>query len=107
MLENEITMTVSHPRCEYLENPLAIGTVYPRLSWSLQSGQRGDRQTAYQILVASSEELLRDDKGDMWDSGKVTSDETINIIYEGAPLKSRVRCWWKVRSWNCENQVSP
>ena len=87
MLENEITMTVSLQRCEYLENPLAIGTLEPRLSWSLQSGQRGEKQAAYQILVASSEEFLRDDNGDMWDSGKVTSDETVNIIYAGAPLK--------------------
>ena len=100
-------MTVHQLRCEYLENPLSIGTVEPRLSWNLQSGQRGDKQTAYQILVASSEELLKNDAGDMWDSGKVTSDETLNITYAGAPLNSRTRCWWKVRSWNCENQTSP
>ena len=106
MTTNNI-MTVNHPRCEYLENPLSIGTVEPRLSWNLQSGQRGDKQTAYQILVASSEEILKGDAGDMWDSGKVTSNETLNIIYAGSPLNSRVKCWWKVRAWNFENRVSP
>ncbi len=57
-------------------------------------------QTAYQILVASSPEPLSDGKGDLWDSGKVMSDESSQIVYAGAPLVSREMCFWKVRTWH-------
>jgi len=57
------------------------------------------RQTAYQILVASSEELLKDGKADLWDSGKVESDQSIHLEYHGKPLESRMECHWKVRTW--------
>src|SRR3954465_8961717 len=63
-------------RCEYLNNPLGIDATAPRLSWIITSNQRGEMQTAYQILVASSPKLLSSDKGDLWDSGKVSSDES-------------------------------
>jgi alpha-L-rhamnosidase len=62
-------------------------------------GQRGLKQTAYQILVASSEELLKQDKGDLWDSGKVMSDQSVNVEYAGKSLTSNQRCFWKVRVW--------
>ena len=57
-------------------------------------------QTAYQVLVASSEELLKKDKGDLWDSGKVESDQSIQVEYAGKPLESRMQCHWKVRVWD-------
>src|SRR3989339_502441 len=63
-------------QCEYLTNPLGIDTNVPRLSWEFASDTnftRGTRQTVYQVIVASSEALLIKDKGDLWDSGKVTS----------------------------------
>jgi alpha-L-rhamnosidase len=66
-------------RCEYLANPLGIDVTEPRLSWVIESTHRGERQTAYQILVASSEELLAKAQGDLWDSGKVVSDQSIQI----------------------------
>ncbi|HEY4414123.1 MAG TPA: family 78 glycoside hydrolase catalytic domain [Verrucomicrobiae bacterium] len=87
-------------RCEYLSNPLGIGTVEPRLSWILVSQERGEKQTGYQILVASSEKLLNDDVGDIWDSGKVMSDESSQVAYQGKPLVSRQQCYWKVRAWD-------
>lgn len=80
-------------RCEYLSNPLGIDLAQPRLSWVLRpssAGARGERQTAYRVLVASTPQLLRDDMGDLWDSGKVSSDETIHIEYSGKPLGSRM-----------------
>jgi hypothetical protein len=49
---------------------------------------RGIRQTAYRIVVASSEGLLKKDQGDLWDSGRVTSDESVNVAYAGKPLES-------------------
>ncbi|MBC8096970.1 MAG: family 78 glycoside hydrolase catalytic domain [Akkermansiaceae bacterium] len=87
-------------RCEYLTNPLGIDAASPRLSWIVTSNRRGEKQTAYHVLVASSVKLLADDKGDLWDSGKVTSDETSHIAYSGRPLLSRQSCFWKVRAWD-------
>ena len=100
-------MTVDRLRCEYLEDPLGIDVVEPRLSWLLECDRRGARQTAYQILVASSPDLLNRDTGDLWDSGKVASDETVLIPYDGKPLGSRVACWWKVRAWDESDAPTP
>ncbi len=91
---------VTNPRCEYLENPLGIDAIRPRLSWTIESDQRAQKQTAYQVLVAGSEEKLRSNQGDLWDSGKVASDETVQIYYAGVPLTSRQKCFWKVRVWD-------
>ena len=99
-------MKVTHLRCEYLENPLGIGVVPPRLSWILESYQRGQVQTAYRILVASSEENLNNDNGDLWDSGKVMSDQTAQVLYGGAGLKSRIRCFWKVCAWDRDGSMT-
>lgn len=87
-------------RCEYLTNPLGIGAESPRLSWVLVSDKRGEKQTAYQILVASSIKLLDSGTGDLWDSGKVSSDESSQIEYAGKTLLSRELCFWKVRVWD-------
>jgi alpha-L-rhamnosidase len=89
-------------RCEYLVNPLGIDTPQPRLQWVLESkpGERGRKQTAYQILVAASEAALTAGKGDLWNSGRVDSDQSAQIAYGGTSLPSRQRCWWKVRVWD-------
>ncbi len=93
-------IAVKNLRCEYLQNPLGIDASQPRLSWVLVSDQRGEAQTAYQVLVASSAEKLDAESGDLWDSGKVASDETAQIVYAGAPLTSRECCFWKARVWD-------
>lgn len=93
-------LTVGKLRCNYLYNPLGVETPNPRLSWVLFSQERGQRQTAYRILVASKKELLNDDIGDMWDTGVVKTDQSIHVIYEGKELKSRQRCYWKVKVWD-------
>src|ERR1019366_4843910 len=87
-------------RCEYLTNPLGIDAAQPRLSWILSSSQRNERQTAYQILVASSLKLLNQENGDLWDSGKVSAADSSQIVYAGTPLMSRQSCFWKVRAWD-------
>ncbi len=94
---------VTNLRCEYLVNPLGIDAAKPRLSWVIESDRRGERQTAYQVLVASTPELLAKDQGDLWDSGKVTSDQSIQVEYKGKPLTSRIRCFWKVKSWTAQS----
>jgi alpha-L-rhamnosidase len=91
---------VQNPRCEYAIDPLGIDVARPRLYWQLASSERNQRQAAYQVLVASSEKLLGENKGDMWDSGKVDSKDSTHIDYDGKPLKSTQQVFWKVRSWN-------
>src|ERR1700721_834763 len=96
-----------HPlRCEYLENPLGIDKASPHLSWQSDGPERNWRQVSYEILVASSAELLRAGKADIWASGKITSAESVGIVYRGPALESRRRYYWKVRVWDAEGQVS-
>lgn len=91
-------------KCEYRVNPLGIDAVRPRLSWMLESPGRGARQTAYHVLVASTPEILAQDKGDLWDSGKVASDQSTQLEYAGKALDSRVSCHWKVRAWDAADK---
>jgi alpha-L-rhamnosidase len=93
-------------RCEYLTDPLGLSASSPRLSWIVTSSDRGEKQTAYQILVASSVALLQAGQADLWDSGKVESEETSQIAYAGKGLVSRESCFWKVRSWNRDGVAS-
>ncbi len=93
-------------RCEYLVNPLGVDSLQPRLNWTLDSKARGQMQTAYQILVAGSSEALRKNQGDWWDTGKVASDQTIQLVYAGKPLRSGARVFWKVRVWDKDGQAS-
>ena len=81
------SVSVEKLRCEYRYDPLGIDIVRPRLSWILRSTQSEEKQTAYRVLVASREDFLQEDQGDLWDSGKVTSDSTIHVVYTGQPLK--------------------
>jgi alpha-L-rhamnosidase len=99
-------VNVERLRCEYLNDPQGIDVVKPRLSWIVQSDQRVERQIAYQVLVASSPELLANDQGDLWNSGRVDSDQTIQVEYAGNPLTSRMSCCWKVRAWDKAGQAS-
>lgn len=92
-----VEMRPARLRCEYLANPPAVNTDRPRLSWIVESDGRGVRQTAYQVLVAGSDEALAKDQGDLWDSGQVNSDETNQIVYSGKPLKPGQQAFWKVR----------
>ncbi|MEK6477414.1 glycoside hydrolase family 78 protein [Catalinimonas sp. 4WD22] len=93
-------------RCEYRENPLGIDDLQPRLSWIVTSGLRNQQQTAYHILVASTPEKLAGNEGDLWDSGKISSQVTNQISYEGKSLESRQDCYWKVRVWDQDGNAS-
>lgn len=86
-------------RVEYKENPFVDASL-PRLSWELEASSYGQYQTAYQVLVASSANLLDQDRGDLWDSGKVDTNATNQIEYQGIPIPARTRVYWKVRSWD-------
>jgi hypothetical protein len=99
-IEKQVRLTPGELTTEYLVDPLGIDIAEPRFSWKSTSSGRGQSQSAYQILVATSEKRLRQDRGDLWDSGKVASAESVNIAYGGKPLTSGQKCWWKVRCWN-------
>lgn len=92
--------------CEHLQNPAGIDVRQPRLSWILESDRHDQRQAAYRVLVASSPEQLAQQAGDLWDSGKVASDQSIFVEYNGAPLVSHQQCFWKVMVWNQDDQPS-
>lgn len=90
-------------KCEFIDNPAGIDLENPRLSWNIDisdSNRRGINQTAYQILVATSPEKLTKDEGDIWNSGKVLSEQMSQIKFAGDLLRSSRKYWWKVRAWN-------
>lgn len=93
-------------RCEYRREPLGIDAAAPRLSWQLESKERNQRQSAYRVMVASSESALAQNRGDLWDSGRIAISETLNIVYAGQPLHSGQRCYWKVQVWDQDRRVS-
>ena len=86
--------------CEHLENPIGIGIRQPRLSWKLRSDRIGEIQSAWQIRAASSASGLNANSPDLWDSGKVVSDQSVLIPWSGQPLGSRSRVFWQVRVWD-------
>lgn len=96
-------VTIDGLRCEYVTNPLGIEASHPRLSWMIRSDIRGQNQTAYQVMVAESLEKLDRNEGDIWDSKKVKSDQSIHVAFQGKKLGSQKRYYWKVRVWDKNN----
>ena len=101
-----VSLSAARLHCEYLDHPMGMDVPNPQLGWVLTSRERGDKQTAYQIIVASSPATLERNDGDDWDSGKVTSDESTLITYLGKPLVSLQTCFWKVRVWDQYDHAS-
>ena len=93
-------------KCEYRANPLGLDAPRPRLSWQLESKERGQSQTAYQVLAATSPDALAKGSGDLWDSGKVVSSGSGQVAYGGPPLRSGQRVYWQVRAWDREGSPS-
>ena len=93
-------------KCDHLSDPLAIDNTTPRFSWILQSPRQGAGQTAYQLLVASEKNRLTEEKADLWNSGKVVSNQSNGIVYDGQALQSRSGGYWKVRVWDESGTVS-
>ena len=96
-------------QAEHLDDPINLDATTPRLSWKLsatESSDRGIRQRAYRVLVASSAALLEKGEGDLWDSGRVSSEQSTLVSYAGSRLKSLQRCFWKVRVWDQNDRPS-
>ncbi|MDZ7342635.1 MAG: family 78 glycoside hydrolase catalytic domain, partial [candidate division KSB1 bacterium] len=94
-------------RCEYQTNPLGIDTPSPRFSWNVKNLIRGQCQTAYQVLVSTESSKLLLENGDCWNCGKILSDQTSQIVYQGLPLASFTRYYWRVRWWDQNDHPSP
>lgn len=78
----------------------------PKFSWIVPSLEENDYQTAYQISVASSASLLEQNNPDMWDSGKITNGNSVNIRYSGTRLQPNTTYYWKVKTWNKNGKPS-
>ena len=92
--------------CEYATDPIGIDCASPRFGWVLEAERRGQMQTAYRILVASSAHVLAAGEGDRWDSGRVASDRSVNVPYDGPSLASRERCFWSVQVFDGDGVAS-
>jgi alpha-L-rhamnosidase len=94
-------------RCEYLTNPLGIDSRIPKFNWVVNDPDRGEKQNAYQIIVASSQANIDAGTGDKWDSGMVASSQQTGVKYNGGALSSKTQYWWKVKTWDKDNNPSP
>lgn len=94
-------------RCEYQHNPTGIESPAPRLSWELVSDKRNVLQTAYRILVADQPELLKKNQGNIWDSNKINSSASIQVLFKGKKLMPAKVYYWKLMVWDNQNQTSP
>ena len=100
MAESSDSIQVAALYCDHAVNPPAVDHRKPTLGWILSSSRRGSRQSAYHILVSRNPDSLRRGIGDLWDSGKVDSDNSTDVVYGGAALASGEHCYWKVRVWD-------
>jgi alpha-L-rhamnosidase len=93
-------LTPGRLRVEHLTEPLGIDVAKPRFGWELTSPTRGDVQTAYQIVVGEDRAAVQKGAGSLWDSGRVASAETIDLLYAGKPLAAHQQLFWAVRTWD-------
>ena len=101
-----VLFSVADLKCENLINPLGIDNTSPHFSWKLKGDGWKQGQTYYEIQVSSDSLSLADDKADLWDTGKVKSDASVMVPYQGKQLNSRSMCYWRVRAWNSKKKVS-
>ena len=104
LAENTLGFNFRKMMVEYAENPIGIDESHPRFSWIVSSEKRNETQSAYQIIVASSINKLSTNHADLWDSGKIISQETIQHEYLPENLKSNSAYYWKIILWDGEGK---
>jgi len=90
----------SRLRTEQMPTPIGIDAAKPNFEWQSDTTTANWMQSAYEILVATSEKNLAPGRSDVWDSGRITSSDSVNIVYGGPALKSQTRYFWLVRVWD-------
>ncbi len=106
LLQSAAALSPGNLKTEYVDNPIGLDVLHPRLSWILSADGRAQKQTAYQVQVADSAETLASGHGVAWDSGKVDSDRNFGIVYGGPDLQSGSRHYWHVRVWDQDGRPS-
>ena len=104
--ENTSPFYLAELKCENLIDPLGIDNVTPHFSWKLKGDGWKGGQTYYEIQVASDSILLVQDKADLWNTGKLKSNASVMVPYQGKALTSRSLCYWRVRVWDAKKQAS-
>jgi len=94
---------ITELRVEYMKNPIGIGVRVPRFSWMLFGSGRGIKQGGYQIQVFEGDPLFQ---SMIWDSGRMSSEQSVHIRYDGASLKSRQTYHFRVRAWDVQERDS-
>lgn len=100
-------ISVNKTYCDYRQNPIGIDNKKPFFSWEIHSSLRNVKQIAYRVLVADDSLLLQKNYGNIWDTKKVLSGQSIQIIFSGKKLKSAKTYYWKVMVWNNYGKLSP
>src|SRR5690242_5178777 len=99
-------VSVKNLLCENKVSPLGIGMVHPLLTWQISSDQRNILQTAYEIRISENTADFNSEKGLVWNTGKVYSDQSVHIPYNGEALKSGTKYFWQVRVWDNRGNTS-
>jgi alpha-L-rhamnosidase len=99
-------LTVTNLKCEYKQNPIGIDVEKPRLSWQIESDNRGVSQSAYEIRTAATNKEVASGKNLIWGTGKVKSEQSIQVVYNGPVPESRQRVYWQVRIWDNSGKKS-
>ncbi|MGK6350907.1 family 78 glycoside hydrolase catalytic domain [Parapedobacter sp. DT-150] len=99
-------LVLANLTCDDKRNPVGIESGRPRLSWTILAERRSVKQTAYQIVVADDPEMLKQEKGNVWDSGKIDAGSSIQVPYAGKALTSAKKYYWKVKIWDNQGHVS-
>ncbi len=99
-------LSVINLQVENTANPLGVDNAIPTLSWQLQSNQKNVQQTAYQILVSDQEFFLYKNTGNIWDSKKIASSASLQIIYKGPPLIAAKKYYWQVKVWDNKGNMA-
>jgi len=100
------TVKVFDTKCGNLQTPIGVSEKKIKFSWKLESDKQNVRQSAYQIILSDDLKKLNSGEADIWNSGKVTSDASLQISYSGAPLVSSKKYYWKVKVWDNEGLES-
>lgn len=93
-------------KCQSTMEPIGIGEEQPSFSWKVESDERNDKQSAYQIIVADNQRNIKNGQGNIWDSGKINSAKSHGVTYDGKSLLSNQKYFWKVRVWNNSGESS-